>query len=81
MTVDELRNALIGLDGNLLVVLQRDPEGNGYAPAAGIDIENQGFAENEVCPRELTVDLKEQGYNENDIASEATPCVVFWPEW
>jgi hypothetical protein len=36
MTVKELREALAELPDDLLVVVSRDAEGNGYSPASGI---------------------------------------------
>lgn len=37
MNVRELRDFLAQLPDDMPVILQRDPEGNGYAPAAGAD--------------------------------------------
>lgn len=37
MKVAELKAALEHLDDDLEIILQRDPEGNGYSPLAGAD--------------------------------------------
>jgi hypothetical protein len=37
MTVQELRDALEGLDGDVLVVMSKDGEGNGYSPLSDVE--------------------------------------------
>lgn len=73
MLVRELIEQLQQLPPDLLVILQRDPEGNGYSPASGVE--------------EALYDPHDRGwqvYSEQDAAEEcpdAVPCAVLWPKY
>lgn len=66
LTVGELRSMLEGVDDDLEVYLQKDPEGNGYEYARGaeeaLSIEDEGtqfpapeaFEEGEIDPHDVT---------------------------
>lgn len=85
LTVGELLEALRGIPLDTLVVLQKDAEGNGYSPCAGIQAENAVYEADstwsgEVKYAQLTDELRQQGYGENDTGgSGAVPCVCLWP--
>ena len=81
MTVEELIAELSKLDPRALVILQRDPEGNGYSPLSGV--EDNGSWDNderEYGYAEFTPELEEAGYSEEDCI-EGVPAVVLWPSW
>ena len=81
MTVEELISQLSRLDPQALVILQRDPEGNGYAPLSGA--EGNGAWDNderEYGYARLTPELEKRGYSEEDCI-EGVPAVVLWPKW
>ena len=77
MTVGELRKILEGVPDDHLVVLSRDPEGNGFKEADGWS--DGGFDGEDFRLRELTPALKEAGYTEEDCNSDAPPCILLWP--
>lgn len=69
MTVKQLKVALSKLDDNLLVVLSRDEEGNGFQELAEV----QGdiiFSSGEVYPK---------GFLEEDAPDDGVESVVLWP--
>ena len=79
MTVAELREYLADLNPDTLVVMSRDPEGNGYSPLHNIDTcvyDNDEFA---VWYLELTDDLRKRGYGEDDVFPNGVPAVAMWP--
>lgn len=78
MKVKELIKVLVGLDPNLLVVMSRDAEGNGYGVLRGVGV-GMNFEDGEVFFTELTDELIEQGYGEEDVQEGGTPAVVLWP--
>ncbi|CAB4122565.1 hypothetical protein UFOVP29_37 [uncultured Caudovirales phage] len=81
MTVEELISQLSRLDPRALVILQRDPEGNGYSPLSGT--EGNGSWDNderEYGYAQLTPELEKRGYAEEDCI-EGVPAVVLWPRW
>ena len=82
MKVKDLINQLQKLDQESIVVLSRDPEGNGFNPLE--DVESSMFHEEweEVRLKELTPELEEQGYSDEDLGLEEDgfiPAVVLWP--
>ncbi len=86
MTVGQLKKILADVPDNLLVILQKDAEGNGYGPLSGVESTNSVFAEGEygdeeVYFKKLTGALKSQGYTEEDIyqGTDGIDCVVLWP--
>jgi hypothetical protein len=80
ITVKELIARLAELDPEAVVIMQRDPEGNGYAPCAGAegngawdgDEQEYGYAS-------LSPGLEKNGYSEEDLVS-GVPAVVLWPQ-
>lgn len=82
MTVRELLAALEGVDGDHVVVLSIDPEGNAFREVYEVAAENNRFDERdgEVQLAELTPELEEQGYTEEDVLGAEHPmAVVLWP--
>lgn len=84
MKVKELIKTLQELDGETLVVLSSDGEGNTYSPADSV-YQGHYVAEStwggQLVEIELTPELEEDGYDEDDIydGPDAEPCVVIWP--
>jgi len=71
MTVAELIKELQKYSGDFEVILQKDPEGNGYSPAAGVeDALYLGYEECWSNP-----EIYEEYYDEEYEAN----CVVLWP--
>lgn len=85
LTVGELLAALKDIAPDTLVVLQKDAEGNGYSPCAGVQADNAVYEADttwsgEVKYAQLTDELRQQGYSEEDTGgSGAVPCVCLWP--
>jgi len=77
MNVRELMEALSELPPDMLVVVSRDAEGNGFTPVH--DIETAMYSKGEIGYSELTPELEEQGYCEDDIMADGEPSVVLWP--
>lgn len=65
MTIEELRQALIGLPADWIVVMSKDGEGNGFSPLAEIDHQQM-----------YTPDSTWSG-DVDDTGDES--CVVLWP--
>lgn len=82
MTVKELIEALQKVDQTRIVILQKDGEGNGYSPIAGIDDNTVYEAETtysgEVRIHHLTDALIEQGFSDEDVG-DGQPCLVLYP--
>ena len=80
-TVKDLLKELKAMDQDRIVVLQRDPEGNGYSPCKGAD-DNAAYNEREGGAGKqelLPIDL-ERGFDENDLAcNNSIPCVILFP--
>jgi hypothetical protein len=76
LTVGELMTELAKYEPDTIIVLSRDPEGNGYSPA--YNCEGMNYEDGEVGYGELTEDLKDAGYGEEDIRS-GVPALVIWP--
>ncbi len=82
MTVRELIELLQDEDPDALVVVQKDPDGNGYSPLN--DIWEGGYvAENnwsgEAYLLELTQHDRKAGYTEEDVREDATKAVFLCP--
>lgn len=79
LKVKDLINQLAQLDPDAVVIMQRDPEGNGYGPCAGAegngawdhDEDLYGYA----C---LTPDMEKNGFSQEDLV-QGVPAVVIWP--
>lgn len=78
MKIKDLIEQLQKLDPELLVVLSKDEEGNGYSELAYIE-PNSRFSEGEVSPNILTEELDEEGWSEEDFLDDGIPCVILWP--
>jgi hypothetical protein len=81
--VKELIEALKGADPEAVVILSRDPEGNGFETLCDIETENQVWSDEwgEIGFKELTPELIDDGYGEEDLCHEddAVECIVLWP--
>jgi hypothetical protein len=80
LTVGDLLRALADEDPATPVVLQKDPEGNGYAPLAGTDlglyaVEPSGEVEMYDLPGPNGADPDD----EEPAPDDAVRCVVLWP--
>lgn len=81
MTVKELIALLSALDPDRIVILQRDPEGNGYAPLDGVDDNTVWQAEDsEARVQTLTSELKARGFTLEDVG-DGVPSVILYPEY
>ncbi len=82
MTVKELIEELEKLDGERIVVLSKDGEGNGFSPLSDIDCSvytSETTWCGEVHIEELTPELRKQGYTEDDVREDGQKAVVLWP--
>lgn len=82
MNVAELIEELQKLPPDLLVVIQKDPEGNGYYEARGADGNDLCYDDSDyegsVGFSKLTEEKIEKGYTEEDLVT-GIPCVVIYP--
>lgn len=83
MTVQDLIDELMAVkDKSRLVILQEDPEGNGYRKLRGLDDNCSGnhtqFNRYEIGLEELSPDLMELGYTKADVL-DGEPVVVLFP--
>ena len=76
MNVRELIELLQKEDGERLVVLAIDEEGNGFRPLA--DVATAAYRDGETGIEELTDEFREQGFSEEDVM-RGIPAVVLWP--
>lgn len=84
MTVGELVAELSKTDQSRIVIMQKDAEGNGYSPLAGIDDSFGYTAETtwhgDVGMQALSDEDRKRGYSEEDLCGpDAKPCVVLYP--
>jgi hypothetical protein len=85
MTVSELIALLQSQDGNDLVVLAKDREGDGFSPLATISAGMYTAANTwsgEVNLRELTPALEKERLTQEDVGDPeegAVPCITFLP--
>lgn len=83
ITVKELIERLQSVDENLIVIIQKDSEGNGYSPLSSIDDECVYEADStwsgEVGYAKLTLELEQQGYDENDLRPDGIPALILCP--
>ena len=82
MTVKELVELLKDEDPNRIIILQKDSEGSGFSPCAGIDtgvyVPNSTWS-GEVYLEELTPELEEKGFGEEDVAEDGIKALILWP--
>jgi len=81
MRVYELIDLLKNFDPNALVIMQRDSEGNGYAPLNGAE-DNGSWdkTEREYGYTTLTPELEASGYSQEDCV-DGEPAIVLYPSW
>ena len=80
MKVRDLIGRLTLMDGNLLVVMASDSEGNSFGPMSENDFQqNWRYKDHEVGLDHLTDSLKDDGFKEEDLMEGGIPCVVLWP--
>ena len=83
MKVKELIVALQAVDGERLVVLQKDSEGNGYSPLAGIDDNCKYIGDTaysgEVRIDKLTPEQIAEGFTDEDTAIDGEAALVLFP--
>ena len=79
MNVGELIEQLKDYNPKRLVVMSRDPEGNGYGPLAAIA--TAAFANREIGEEKLTEEMIKRGYTEEDVMEDGEPALVFWPAY
>lgn len=86
MKVSELITTLkemLDAHGDREVVLQRDPEGNGFEPLAGADDNCMWNPdEGEVKLQKLNNELRERGFTEEDDVgdpADSVPAIVLFP--
>ena len=77
MIVRELIKQLKGFDGDLLVVISRDSEGNGFVASDRIGF--GAYRDGKVGLERLTEQDKAKGYTEDDVIKDGKPCIVLWP--
>lgn len=81
MNVGELIELLQTFDPERVVIMQRDSEGNGYAPLLGADDNSRWNSARRELGLERIGELdRKQGYTEEDIV-DGDPAVVVWPSW
>lgn len=77
MKIKQLIEILKELDGDRLVILSRDAEGNSYSPMSD-DVWQNSYKDREIGLEVLTAEKKKQGYSEEDLL-EGEKAVVFYP--
>lgn len=82
MTVWELIEKLNKVeDQTRIVVISRDPEGNGFVPVSEfMELDNACFQDEHVFLQELTEELEDLGFNEEDVR-EGEACIVLSPSY
>lgn len=87
MTVDELRQFLVDLPDDMIVVMSSDSEGNSYSPLAGGSTDYRYLADSTwsgslVNPDDPD-DYDDFFYSDDDdyedYEDESVPCLVLWP--
>lgn len=83
MNVKDLREALAAMPDDMLVVVQKDSEGNGYSPLRGADGDNNSYAADStwggtVGLTALTDEAAKRGYGPEDVVA-GVPCLVLYP--
>lgn len=83
MKVRELIAQLEAMDGERIVILQKDGEGNGYSPLAGVDGTNVAYAaattwSGECGLEQLTDKARADGYGHADVV-DGPPAVCLYP--
>lgn len=82
MTVKELITALQQEDGNRLVVMSCDGEGNRYSPLSAYErmaYIADSTRSGKVGIDKLTSDLEMIGYRDKDVSDDGVPALIFYP--
>jgi hypothetical protein len=79
MKVSELIEQLQQLDGDRLVVLSSDGEGNSFRKLGDFSTAMFDPEEREIGLEVLTEELKQAGYSDEDVMEDGEPAVVLWP--
>ena len=74
MTVKELKKALKNYPDDMLVILQQDPEGNGYSPLAGTDT---AFYKNEKNEQEVLSEEDIKYLKETELDNDEDAYYIF----
>ncbi len=83
MKVKELIEKLKGIDGEKLVIMANDSEGNNFSPLSDIEAENKVYQANstwngEVGFAELTPELRNDGFIEEELI-DGEPAIILFP--
>ena len=76
MTVGELIKKLKKVDPKRIVVMSRDPEGNGFSPMC--DFWEGTYKDGDVGIEKLTKAYEKLGYSDDDVV-KGTPAVILSP--
>lgn len=82
MTVTELIALLQKEDGNRIVVMSKDGEGNGFSLLGDVATSSCRVGRRwdvEIGLEELTPEYVRRGYGEEDVLENGTPALVLWP--
>jgi len=83
MTVKELLKELEDTDPETEVILQKDGEGNGYSPLAGVDIDTVYIPDStwsgDIYPMEWSCEEACMDEDEWDEIKDRTKCVLLYP--
>lgn len=85
MTVTELCQELQALiesgQGHRIVVLSRDPEGNGFHELRDVALSRYHTVEREIGIDALTPELKQRGWTQENVMEgpAVVPSVTLWP--
>lgn len=86
LTIKELKAQLADLPDDMLVILQKDAEGNGYSPLEDVDGYNNVYVPDSTWSGDchlkvLTAELKAAGYGPDDVydGNDAQDCVILCP--
>jgi hypothetical protein len=85
MTLTELHSQLSELisqgHGGRLVIVSRDPEGNGFLPLEDVALSRYDRVEQDSGINDLTPELERQGFTEEDLLEGRNVClsVTLWP--
>ncbi len=78
MTVKKLKEIIKNMDDDVIIIMSRDEDGNGYAPLSEVDTEFLWSEEDrDIGFGKLTDDLIKEGYGEEDII-KGKPALVLW---
>lgn len=81
MTVGQLRLALGEFDDSDIILLSRDPEGNGFSVLHEAGEGRVAKGDDEPLYRKLTKKLKRDGYSSEDVATQGTDAVTLYPRY